>query len=83
MVRLAGAEPATGCDAFRMPAHLAFCASAILRREAADTVWVFWVDFWETPIPFKDSIPKIIWFNFSTSDCARSRFSRSFLKRIV
>jgi hypothetical protein len=30
------AAPTTGRDAFRTFAHLAFCASAILRREAAD-----------------------------------------------
>jgi hypothetical protein len=58
MVRFAGAEP--DCDPFLKLAHRARCASAIFCREAADTVWVFWFDFCEAPIPFKDSIPEII-----------------------
>jgi hypothetical protein len=74
MLCLAGAEPATtGCDAFRMPAHLAFCANAIFRREAADTVWVFWVEFWEALMPLKDSIPEIIWSNLSNLSCVALR----------
>jgi hypothetical protein len=83
MLRLAGAEPAvfaaadTDCDPFRTLAHLARCAIAIFLREAADMMRLGWVDWGETPIPFKDSIPEITRFNFSTSDCARSRFSRS------
>lgn len=31
---------ATGCDSFRMFAHLACCARAIFRREAADMIRV-------------------------------------------
>jgi hypothetical protein len=46
MVRFTGAEAAAaGCDLFRIFAHLAFCASAICRREAADTIrfgWFVW-----------------------------------------
>jgi hypothetical protein len=38
-----------GCDSFRALAHLALCACAIFRREAADT-----------PEPFNDSITEIL-----------------------
>jgi hypothetical protein len=48
-----------GCDCFRTPAHLALCASAILRREAADMIRVGRLDSW-TPVPLRDSIPEII-----------------------
>ena len=65
-------------DCFRMFAHRAFCAKAIFRRDAADTTRVGWVPlWWDVSVPFKDSIPEITWFNFSTSICARWRFSRS------
>jgi hypothetical protein len=83
MVRLAGVAPvlfataAAGCDCFRTLAHRAFCASAMLRREAAEIIRIGWVDLRGTPIPFKDSIPEITWSNFSISICARLRFSRS------
>jgi hypothetical protein len=66
MVRLAGAKPsfsttAIGCDFFRRLAHRAFCASAILRREAADIILFVWaVLLGAAPVPFKDSIPEII-----------------------
>jgi hypothetical protein len=44
MVRLAGAEPdvftATGCAPFAALAHRAFCAAAIFRREAVETIRV-------------------------------------------
>jgi hypothetical protein len=65
-----------------MPAHLARCASAILRREAAEIIRFGWVDLPDVPVPFNDSIPEIIWFNFSTSDSARSRLSK-LSKRIL
>ena len=66
MVRLAGAElvvfadPTAGCDCFRTLAHRAFCASAILRREAAETVRIGWLGLCNTAVPFKDSIPEMI-----------------------
>jgi hypothetical protein len=62
MVRFAGAEPVTafaGCDPFRAFAHLAFCACAIFRREAADTILVDPIAFRAAPEPFKDSITEI------------------------
>jgi hypothetical protein len=81
---LAGAETvfaiatATGWDFFRMLAHRAFCARAILRREAADIIRFGWVALLDAArIPFKDSIPAIIWSNLSISTCAWLRFSRS------
>jgi hypothetical protein len=45
MVRFAGAEPvvlpgSVGCDSILAFAHLALCACAILRREAADMIRV-------------------------------------------
>jgi hypothetical protein len=47
IVRFTGAEAvvlaiAIGCDSFRAFAHLAFCACAILRREAAAGSWLKW-----------------------------------------
>jgi hypothetical protein len=66
MVRLAGADPvdfatSVGRDCFRTLAHRAFCASAILRREAADIILFVWaVLLGAAPIPFNDSIPEII-----------------------
>lgn len=82
MVRLAGAEldvfPANAdCDCLRMPAHRAFCARAIFRREAADTIRVGWFDLRDAPVPFKDSIAEIAWFNFSNRNCVALRSSRS------
>jgi hypothetical protein len=83
MVRLAGVEPvafpttAAG-DSFRKLAHRAFCASAILRREAADTIRVGRADLLDAPDdPFKDSIPEITWSNFSNRNCVPLRSSRS------
>jgi hypothetical protein len=62
MVRLAGAElgAETDCDSFLRLAHLFFCAAAILRRDAAETLRVGWFVFGETPILFKDSIQKLL-----------------------
>ena len=65
MVRFTGAEPAvfaiatTGCDSFRARAHLALCACAILRREAADIIRVGWFACLIVPVPFNDSITEI------------------------
>jgi hypothetical protein len=81
----AGDEPvdfattAIGCDFFRRPAHRAFCASAIFRREAADIIRFGWIALLGTaaPLPFRDSIPEIIWSSLSISICAWLRFSRS------
>src|ERR1017187_6107948 len=53
------------------------CACAILRREAADMIRFGWFDLWDTPVPFKDSIPKIIWFNFCNRNCVALRSLRS------
>lgn len=70
MVRLAGAGmdvfPAdTGSNFLRRFAHRAFCASAIFRREANDIIRLGWAvlvdtESWDTPVPFKDSIPEMI-----------------------
>jgi len=71
MVRLAGIAPvafataAAGRDPFRTFAHRAFCASAILRRDAAEIIRIVWVVLLDTaePLaddPFKDSIPEMI-----------------------
>src|SRR6266853_2039048 len=90
MVRFAGAElvvfatATAGCDCFRTLAHRFLCASAILRREAAEIIRLGWVTLLDTAEPFaddpfKDSIPEIIWSNFSISICALLRFSRSSL----
>src|ERR1700719_2226874 len=82
MVRLAGVAPvafataAAGCDCFRTLAHRAFCAAAIVRRDCAEITRVGWLGLCNTPVPFKDSIPEIIWSNFSISIRARLRFSR-------
>ena len=65
MVRFTGAEPVvfagvtTGCNAFLALAHLAFCAWAILRREAADMIRVGGFAFRDAPDPFNDSITEI------------------------
>ena len=67
----------TDCDCFRNPAHRAFCARAIFRREAADMIRFGSLVSPVFPEPFKDSIPEIIWSNFSSSICVRLRFSRS------
>jgi hypothetical protein len=65
MVRF-GAEPVdfatnVGC-AFRIPAHRARCARAILRREAAEIIRLGWVALpgVAAPVPFNDSIPEMI-----------------------
>src|ERR1700687_214676 len=85
MVRVAGVAPvvfataAAGCDCLRALAHRAFCASAILRREAAEITRLGWLGLCNATEPFKDSIPKIIWSNFSISIRALLRFSRSSL----
>jgi hypothetical protein len=36
------AEPADGCGPFLTAAHLAFCAAAIFRREAAEIIRFSW-----------------------------------------
>jgi hypothetical protein len=82
MVRFAGADPifatTVGRDFFRTDAHRAFCAKLILLRAEADRVCLAFVALLGVaPVPFKDSIPRIIWFNFSISTCAWLRFSRS------
>ena len=79
-MRLAGADPVfapnVGCEFFHTDAHRAFCASAILRREAADMIRFVAVPG-AAPVPFNDSIPEIIWFNFSNLDCVALRSLRS------
>ena len=67
----------TGCDPFLALAHLALCARAILRREAADMIRVGWFACPNVPEPFSDSITKIAWSNFSTCNCACLRSARS------
>jgi hypothetical protein len=65
MVRFAGAEPVlfaavtTGCDSFLALAHLAFCACAIFRREAANMIRVGRFSVRDAPEPFNDSITEI------------------------
>ena len=64
MVRFTGAEPVAfvigiGCDSLRALAHLALCAHAILRREAADMIRVGWFACRTVPEPFNDSIAEI------------------------
>jgi hypothetical protein len=91
MVRFTGAElvvfatptPA-GFDSFRIFAHRACCASAIFRREAADTfrvgadvIRVGWLVARDAPEPFNDSITEIAWSMFSTRACACLRSARS------
>ena len=72
MVRFTPAEPVVfaaavaGCDRFRTFIHLAFCASAIFRRELADTIRVGGFVVRDSPEPFNDSITEIAWSNFST-----------------
>ena len=58
-------------------AHRARCACAILRREAADTIRVGRPDLRDAPVPSKDSIIEIAWYNFSTRNCVCLRSSRS------
>jgi hypothetical protein len=68
-----------GFDPPRTFAHLAFCAMLILRRAEGDKVCFGFVALPDiaAPAPFSDSIPEIIWSNFSISSCAWLRFSRS------
>jgi len=87
MVRLAEAglvcfPTDIGCECPRTFAHRACCASAILRREAEDTIRIGLPDWLDTAEPFaddpfKDSIPEIIWFNFSNRNCVALRSLRS------
>jgi hypothetical protein len=58
-------------------AHLAFCASAILRREAADIIRFGRPALSIVLVPFKDSIAEITWFNFSNRSCVPLRSPRS------
>jgi hypothetical protein len=51
--------PTAGCDSFRAFAHLAFCASAIFRREVADMTRAGLFVSGDVPEPFKDSITEI------------------------
>ncbi len=50
---------AVGCDFSRAFAHPAFCAHAILRREAADIIRVGWFTFPVATELFNDSITEI------------------------
>jgi hypothetical protein len=65
MVRFAGVAeanfvaPAADCGPFRTFAHLAFCASAIFRREAAEIIRFGWFGLRDDPNPFNDSITEI------------------------
>jgi hypothetical protein len=65
MVRFIAPEPfvfaaaVTGCDSLPALAHLAFCACAIFRREAADIIRFGWFVFRDVPEPFNDSITEI------------------------
>jgi len=82
MVRFTGAEPvvfasAIGCGSFRAFAHLARCACAILRREAADIIRVGWFALPNVPEPFNDSITEIPWSMLFTRACACLRSARS------
>jgi hypothetical protein len=80
MVRFIGGEPivfAALGDSFRVLAHLALCACAIFRREAAEIIRVGRVAFPDGPEPFNDWITEIALSNFSTCDCASRRSARS------
>lgn len=68
---------AAGWDSFRALAHLAFCACAIFRREAADMIRVGWFALAAATEPFNDSITEIAWSNFSTCNCTSRRSARS------
>ena len=63
MVRLAGTEPdvfaAAGCARFRVFAHLALWACAILRREAVEVIRFGWLVLRSASEPFNDSIAEI------------------------
>jgi hypothetical protein len=63
-VRFTGTEAvvfasAIGCDSLRAFAHLALCACAIFRREAADIIRVGCFGVPNVPEPFNDSITEI------------------------
>jgi len=83
MVRLTFAEavvflaPVTEFDFSRALSHLAFCAFAIFRREAADIIGFGWLELRDGPVPFNDSMTEIAWSNFSTCNCASRRSARS------
>lgn len=51
--------PTAGCDSFRAFAHLAFCASAIFRREVADMTRTDFLVLGDVPEAFRDSITEI------------------------
>ena len=65
MVRFTRAEPVVfaaavaGCEPFRTFIHLAFCASAIFRRELADMIRVGRLAVRDSPERFNDSITEI------------------------
>jgi hypothetical protein len=48
-----------GCGPFRARAHLALCASAIFRRDAADMILVGTFAVFDVPVPFSDSSTEI------------------------
>jgi hypothetical protein len=50
---------ANGCDPLPALAHLALCAAAIFRREAAEMIRVGWFLFRDVSEPFNDSITEI------------------------
>ena len=58
-------------------AHLALCACAIFRREAAEIIRLGWFPFRGVSEPFSDSIIEIAWPNFSTCNCASRCSARS------
>jgi hypothetical protein len=65
MMRFTGAEAVvfaaatTDCDSFLALDHLALCACAIFRREAADMTLVGWFVLRVAPELFNDSITEI------------------------
>ena len=72
MMRFTRAEPVVfaaavaGCEPFRTFFHLAFCASAIFRRELSDMIRVGCFVVRDSPELFNDSITEIARSNFST-----------------
>lgn len=64
MVRFAGVDlnfvaPTVDRGPLRTFAHLAFCASAIFRREAAEIIRFGWFGLPDVPEPFSDLITEI------------------------
>jgi hypothetical protein len=83
MVRLTFAEavvfvaPFAEFDFSRVLSHLAFCAFAIFRREAADIIRFGWLELLGGSVPFNDSKTEIASSNFSTCNCVSRRSARS------